>query len=259
MAKSSNLSNYLLKIGEIAKMMGVSSKSLRYYEQLGLLKPAYIDFKTQYRYYKLDQLYLIEIIQICVEIDIPLKNLKKYISNDVIDFSSLLQFGKKIIKTKLKTLNRGLRFIENVQQKIESVEKFPISWNYQRKIETKYCYVVPCKTINEIDMADLVKGFTDVENLSDNSAFSEFGYILEKTEYGIERYIYLEAPYGAKGKNIKIIPSGMYQCSTNEISQIENLVTTKTKNSFIALETTIFTSKYKINKPLQELKILEFK
>ena len=33
----------LLSIGEVSRMKGVSPKSLRYYEQLGILTPAHVD------------------------------------------------------------------------------------------------------------------------------------------------------------------------------------------------------------------------
>lgn len=31
------------KIGEIAKLVGVNVKTVRYYEEMGLLKPAFVD------------------------------------------------------------------------------------------------------------------------------------------------------------------------------------------------------------------------
>ena len=37
-------------IGEISKMKGVGIKSLRYYDKVGVLKPAYINQETGYRY-----------------------------------------------------------------------------------------------------------------------------------------------------------------------------------------------------------------
>ncbi|MBW6467434.1 MAG: effector binding domain-containing protein [Brevefilum sp.] len=46
----------MLKIGEFSKIAQVSVKTLRYYDQFGLLKPAHIDRFTGYRYYSLEQL-----------------------------------------------------------------------------------------------------------------------------------------------------------------------------------------------------------
>lgn len=40
----------MLKIGDFAKRSGVSVKTLRYYDELGLLKPARVDERSGYRY-----------------------------------------------------------------------------------------------------------------------------------------------------------------------------------------------------------------
>lgn len=46
----------MFKIGDFSKLSQVSVKTLRYYDELGLLKPAQIDRFTGYRYYTADQL-----------------------------------------------------------------------------------------------------------------------------------------------------------------------------------------------------------
>ncbi len=46
----------MLKIGDFAKVSRVSVKALRYYDEIGLLRPSQIDRFTGYRYYTLDQL-----------------------------------------------------------------------------------------------------------------------------------------------------------------------------------------------------------
>lgn len=46
----------LLTIGNLSKQTGVHIKSLRYYEQLGILRPAHTDPDTGYRYYTLSQI-----------------------------------------------------------------------------------------------------------------------------------------------------------------------------------------------------------
>ena len=44
------------RIGEFARLGAASVKTLRYYDELGLLKPAHVDARTQYRYYDSTQL-----------------------------------------------------------------------------------------------------------------------------------------------------------------------------------------------------------
>ena len=46
----------MLSIGEFSKICGVSQKTLRYYDEIGLIKPHEINPKSNYRYYSIDQL-----------------------------------------------------------------------------------------------------------------------------------------------------------------------------------------------------------
>ena len=56
----------LLTIGNLSKQTGVHVKSLRYYEQLGILLPAYTDPDTGYRYYTLSQIPVVNAIRACI-------------------------------------------------------------------------------------------------------------------------------------------------------------------------------------------------
>jgi DNA-binding transcriptional MerR regulator len=46
----------MIKIGDFSKLSQVSVRALRYYEEMGLLKPVEVDRFTGYRYYSVDQL-----------------------------------------------------------------------------------------------------------------------------------------------------------------------------------------------------------
>ena len=42
-------------VGEISKLTNVPIQTLRYYDKMGLLKPAYINEQNNYRYYSVNQ------------------------------------------------------------------------------------------------------------------------------------------------------------------------------------------------------------
>jgi DNA-binding transcriptional MerR regulator len=46
----------MFRIGEFAQIAQVSARQLRFYDQLGLLRPEHIDRQTGYRYYAIRQL-----------------------------------------------------------------------------------------------------------------------------------------------------------------------------------------------------------
>lgn len=49
----------MFKIGDFSKLSRVSVKTLRYYDEIGLLKPVGVDRFTRYRYYSAEQLPLL--------------------------------------------------------------------------------------------------------------------------------------------------------------------------------------------------------
>lgn len=50
------MASMLYRIGEFAALSGVSTKTLRHYERMGLLRPAAVDARTRYRCYAVAQL-----------------------------------------------------------------------------------------------------------------------------------------------------------------------------------------------------------
>ena len=46
----------MFKIGDFSKFSRVSVKALRYYDEIGLLKPVKVDQLTGYRYYSVEQI-----------------------------------------------------------------------------------------------------------------------------------------------------------------------------------------------------------
>ena len=46
----------MIRIGDFSKLSRVSVKTLRFYDEMGLFKPVYVDRATSYRFYEFDQL-----------------------------------------------------------------------------------------------------------------------------------------------------------------------------------------------------------
>lgn len=102
-----------LSIGKVSKIKNVSIKSLRYYDAIGILKPAYINVNTNYRYYTAEQLYLLDAIRLCIKLGIPLKNMKNYVTNDTINLQKLLYDSKTAAEQKIKDIYAGLEELQN--------------------------------------------------------------------------------------------------------------------------------------------------
>ena len=70
-----------MQIKEFAQFTGVSVRTLHYYDEIGLLVPAYVDKDTNYRYY--DEACLIRMQEILFyrELDFSLNSIKDILSS----------------------------------------------------------------------------------------------------------------------------------------------------------------------------------
>ena len=79
----------MYKIGEFSELTGLSTKTLRYYDEIDLLKPSKIDQFTNYRYYGEEELYLYRKIEKLKRIGFTLDEIKNNIGNLTADFLNL--------------------------------------------------------------------------------------------------------------------------------------------------------------------------
>ncbi|MDE6882409.1 MAG: MerR family transcriptional regulator [Lachnospiraceae bacterium] len=113
------MSQYM-SIGKVSKLKNVSIKSLRYYDQIGILKPAFVNTETNYRYYTENQLYLLDAITVCIKLGIPLKDLNNYVNKDSINLQKLLYDGKILAEQKILEIHNCLGALQETLQKMGS-------------------------------------------------------------------------------------------------------------------------------------------
>ena len=68
-----------MQINEFAKLTGVSVRTLHYYDEIGLLKPAFVDNQNGYRFYDEDSLERMQEILFYRELDFELKSILQFI------------------------------------------------------------------------------------------------------------------------------------------------------------------------------------
>lgn len=113
-----------LSIGQTAKLKNVSIKSLRYYDELGILKPAFVNAKTGYRYYKKEQLPIIDAISLCIELGIPLREFTRYKATDgSVNLEHLLFDGKNLAEQKIKAMSEKLSSLQHVLHMLDEAKK----------------------------------------------------------------------------------------------------------------------------------------
>lgn len=81
-----------LSISQFARLSRASAKSLRYYDEIGLFRPAYTDPETGYRYYNVNQIYDLNLVRFCIEEGIPTEEIKaQRISSSTLEASSFFK------------------------------------------------------------------------------------------------------------------------------------------------------------------------
>lgn len=98
-----------ITISELANLTRVNIKSLRYYEQMDVLKPAYVDPHTHYRYYTCSQIPLVQLIQFYIETDIPISELQHYSQDGAPILRDSLFFGLANAQRKLQKLQNSIQ------------------------------------------------------------------------------------------------------------------------------------------------------
>lgn len=79
-----------LPIGSFSSASRLSIKALRLYDQLGILKPSYVDPESSYRYYQAKQLREARLIRMMRQIDIPLATIRKVLSSTPTEAEALV-------------------------------------------------------------------------------------------------------------------------------------------------------------------------
>ena len=119
-----------LKIGEFSKMMQVTVKTLRLYEQKGLLQPNEVDEWTGYRYYSLTQMQRLATIRTLQGMGFTLAEIKEIFDSDTA-VPPLEQLEQKITdcERQLHMLQGRLQLLLSLRdsrKEINKMEKFSI-------------------------------------------------------------------------------------------------------------------------------------
>lgn len=116
----------LYTIGEVAKLANVSIQTLRYYDQIGLFKPAYVDPETNYRYYKDLQLYHLDLIKSLKYIGTSLEDIKKVQQLTREDLLLFMNEQEKIIEGKLIRLREIQQNVVHAKRRIQKQLNYPV-------------------------------------------------------------------------------------------------------------------------------------
>lgn len=215
-------------IGEMSKLHNISIQTLRYYDKIGLLKPALINEKNNYRYYTIDQFIVIDMIKHCKLMGLSLEEIKALVGTDITPESiyKLLSQQQKSINDKIKELNEVKKHIEFLKGRVgvsleKSLGRVMIE-EYEDQEFISYDY--RSENINELEI-NLRKTLVDVEKKY-GMLNSEIILVTSYSDVLQERIIYtnimIYTEYLKDCRNI-VIPRGKYLSLYYDGSYTDNL------------------------------------
>ena len=104
--------------GKLSEISGVSSRTLRYYDEIGLLKPSFIN-ESGYRYYDDNEVALLQQILFYKERGLDLQTIKEIIYRKDFDLYSALEEHLVSLEEEKKKIDR---MINSVKLSIKSLK-----------------------------------------------------------------------------------------------------------------------------------------
>ncbi len=201
-----------MQIKEFAEFTGVSVRTLHYYDEIGLLTPAFVDRSTGYRFYDEQSLLRMQEILFYRELDFSLKSIGEILSAPNYDKTEALKEQKHLLTLKKERLERLISAIdgavkgENVMTAFDNTE-FD---KYKAEAKEKYGetdayneYAEKTKHYSKDKWNSITKGMNDI--------FAEFAVCIKKGE----------EPDSSEAQNlVKILQNHItenYYLCTNEI------------------------------------------
>jgi len=155
----------MLKIGDFSRLSRVSVKALRYYDEIGLLKPVQVDRFTGYRYYSADQLPRLNRIVTLKDLGLSLEEVSQLLDESLTAdrTMAILRAKQTEIEQRLLDGQGQLAKLEEWLKRVEKGVKMP-------------AYEVVIKKVDRqtvVSVRDVIPTYSDVGRL-----FGEaFGYL----------------------------------------------------------------------------------
>ncbi len=265
----------MLRIGELAKLTNVNVKSLRYYEKIGALRPDYIA-PSGYRYYSPSKMSLVDAIQLCVDLDIPIKNFNSYYDDKTgeLRFDQIFDDGFTHAQAKFSEIKRRLKRLHHVSEDIKRCSRLDTTSNTMLfNMNSTTLWLQPYHLYDNISDY-LRESYHELNNLlTRHGSFAQYDYgrilIIHHDFEKLFRYITIEdnaldaIDTSASTLPVLKLPSGTYDCKVvpqNSIFEYERIFPEAIGKDRIIIEAKLRTGNFNIINPKYELrcKVMDF-
>ncbi len=173
-----------MHINEFAKLTGVSVRTLHYYDEIGLLKPAFADKQNGYRFYDEVSLERMQEILFYREMDFSLKSICEIVSSPDYDRQSALSKQRQLLILKKERLERIIAALdcvgkgENIMKAFDNSEFETARKQYEAEAKERWGKTDAYKEHAEKTKAYSKDKWQDV-NAGMEDIFKEFAVCME--------------------------------------------------------------------------------
>jgi DNA-binding transcriptional MerR regulator len=154
----------LLTIGSFALASGLSVHALRHYDEVGLLKPAFVDSETGYRRYRPEQIGQARLICALRQVDLPIDVLR-----EVLDDPANQSLGPALTRHRETLADRG-RVLSNI---VRLVDQYLDQGGTMPGVVTQRISQV---TINVTDLPEAIKFYSAAFDATFNEDIRSFQF-----------------------------------------------------------------------------------
>lgn len=189
-------------VKDVSKITGVSIRTLRYYDEIGLLKPTELT-EAGYRLYDNKALEKLQEIMFFRELDIPLIDIKKIMDNPNYDKEQTLSAQKSLLEQKRNRLNGIIELITDVMKGVNTMSFGAFS---NEEVQKMVNHTLECMSKEHLD--EQVQKYGSMEKYKEHLVS---GFANEQAAADLLKW------YGSKEKAIEAVMQSTG--NTDEIKQ----------------------------------------
>ncbi len=142
------------RIKEISRLFGIGADSLRYYEELGILKPRRA--ANGYRLYGMNDIYRLNVVKDLRQFDFPMKRIKEYLDQkNLASTLSLLEEESRLMEREIRELQEKTRSIRERIEELAGYESVRADTIALVRMRERHCIALDADVSSdeEIDFA----------------------------------------------------------------------------------------------------------
>ncbi len=202
------------KIGEISKLYEIGVDSIRYYEEIGIIKP--MRSESGYRYYNIHDIWKLNVIRDLRSIGFTMEQIRKYLDRHTISSSlSMLEDEKDAISKQIQHLQKLQKNVDHRLNNIHSALSLPLDKINLIHIPSRHCHRLPKGYNTEEEMDFLIK---QLINLNQNRLYiignNQIGSSISLPSLLSEKTLSYQSVFLIDEEGTDLIAGGDYLCVT---------------------------------------------